>query len=209
MKRISFLATTALVVFSFAGFKSIEAPARQAVTPSGELITYKVDPVHSDLSFKVRHLGVSNVTGTFGGYDASFQIAGQDLNTLKVTATINTNSVDTGVDRRNNHLRSPDFFAVEQYPTMTFVSKAVRNIDGEEFEIVGDLTIKDVTKEVVLKAEYIGAATMGDQQRMGFSAHTKINRMDYHLLFDKSTEAGGFVVGHDVRINLEIEGIRQ
>ena len=170
---------------------------------------YKLDKVHSALSFKVRHLGVSNVRGEFQDYDASFEMVDSDLSTLKATATIQAASLDTGTERRDNHLRSPDFFDVAQYPTITFVSKEVRNIDGDTFELVGDLTIKDVTKEVVLEGEFYGLAAMGPSQRAGFSAETRINRKDFHLMFDRITEAGSIVVGDEVRIILEIEAVRQ
>ncbi len=209
MKRVRFSLPAMLVaVVLLAGFsflRTADAPAPR----DGERAVYKIDRVHSWIGFKVRHLGVSNVQGQFRDYDAAVEMEGDDLSTLQADVTIDVASVDTGVERRDNDLRSERFFDAENYPTITFASKAVRNIDGETFELVGDLTIKDVTKEVTLDAEYLGRARMGDSERVGFSAETKINRKDFHLNFDRLTEAGGFVVGHDVRIILEIEAVRQ
>ncbi len=207
MNRVRFSLPAMLVaVVLLAGFSTL----RTAVAPGdGERAVYKLDKAHSWIGFKVRHLGVSNVQGRFQEYDASVEMEGDDLSTLKANATIDVASVDTGVERRDNHLRSPDFFEVDKYPHITFVSKQVRNIDGNEFELVGDLTIKDVTKEVVLDAEYLGRAKMGDSERVGFTAETKINRKDFNLMWDRLTEAGGLVVAHDVRLILEIEAVRQ
>ncbi|QXD14075.1 YceI family protein [Rhodocaloribacter litoris] len=170
---------------------------------------YKADLAHSYVGFQVRHLGVSNVKGRFKEYDVTLEMEGTDLRTLKASGTVNVNSIDTGIERRDNHLRSPDFFEVETFPTITFVSKEVRNIDGNAFELVGDLTIKDVTKEVMLEAEFLGTAKMGDSERAGFTAETTINRKDFNLTWDRLTEAGGLVVGHDVKLVLEIEAIKQ
>ena len=153
----------------------------------------------------MRHLGISNVRGQFADYDATVQFDPENLETLQVEATINVGSINTGIERRDNHLRSDDFFNAEQFPAMTFVSKGVRNIDGDEFELVGDLTIRDVTKEVVLEGEFLGAAAQGEKQKVGFEAETTINRFDYNLKWDKLTEAGGFVVGEEVDIILELE----
>ncbi|GIV58136.1 MAG: polyisoprenoid-binding protein [Bacteroidetes bacterium] len=198
-RRTFLLIVPALVaVLTLAGFENDRPKA-----------VYKADPAHSYVGFQVRHLGVSNVKGQFKEYDITLEMEGTDLSTLKARGTVNVNSIDTGIERRDNHLRSPDFFDVENYPTITFVSKEVRNIDGNAFELVGDLTIKDVTKEVVLEAEFLGTARMGDSERAGFTAETTINRKDFNLTWDRLTEAGGLVVGHDVKLVLEIEAIKQ
>lgn len=176
--------------------------------PAPRANSWSVDHAHSKIGFKVRHLGISNVRGDFQDYDVSISMTEGDVSTLTASATIQTTSIFTNNDRRDNHLRSSDFFSAEAFPVMTFQSKEVRAVDGNAFELVGDLTIRDVAKEVVLNAEFLGTATMGDQERAGFEASTEINRMDYGLAWNRLTEAGGFVVGHNVEIILELEMVK-
>ena len=170
-----------------------------------EVVTFRPDKNHSNVGFKVRHLGISNVRGAFGEYEAAVQFDPEDLSTLSVEATIRTSSVDTGNERRDNHLRSDDFFNAEEFPELRFVSKEVRDLDGGEFELVGDLTIRDVTKEIVLKAEFLGMAAGQNGRKAGFEARTMIDRFEYNLKFDALTETGGLVVGSNVEIILEME----
>ncbi len=194
MKWISLLAAALLV--------SAAAPSVHAPT------VWSVDHAHSALGFKVRHLGISNVRGNFKEYEASVTIEDDDISSLIAEATIQTVSIFTDNDRRDNHLRSPDFFEAETYPEIRFVSSGVHSVEGNMFELVGDLTIRDVTREVVLNAEYLGRASMGDQERAGFVASLVIDRMDYGLAWNMLTEAGGFVVGHDVEITIELELVK-
>lgn len=176
--------------------------------PTEEPSSWSIDVAHSSISFKVRHLGISNVRGEFLTYDAEVLMDGADLSTLAVDATIETTSIDTGNERRDNHLRSDDFFGAEEFPNMTFTSTGVTEVDGDTFHLAGDLTIRDVTKSIVLEGEFLGTATMGDSERAGFEATTTINRKEFNLSWDRLTEAGGFVVGHDVEIILELELIK-
>lgn len=192
-------ALLALAVLMMAGFSSDHyAPAK-----------YAIDKAHSAISFRVRHLGISNVTGYFRQYDATIELDANDLRTLKVTASIDAASIDTDNGMRDNHLKSPDFFEVEKYPKLTFTSKRIQNVNGNNFQIVGDLTIKATTKEVVLNAEYLGTTNMRGTDKVGFSASTTINRKEYGLMWDRITEAGGIVVSDEVRINLEVEADKQ
>lgn len=170
-----------------------------------EIVTFTPDRTHSSVGFKVRHLGISNVRGRFMDYDAVVRFDPEDLSTLAVDATIEVASISTENERRDNHLRSDDFFNADQYPTMQFVSKGVRSIDGPEFELVGDLTIRDVTMEVVLEGEFFGIGAARNGRKAGFEAGTTINRFDYNLRWDSLTEAGGLVVGEDVEIVIEME----
>jgi len=130
-----------------------------------------------------------------------------DLSTLEASAEIRVASIDTGVEKRDSHLKSPDFFAADEHPTITFQSREVRNVRGDTFEIVGDLTIRGTTREVVMDAEFIGAATMGDSRRISIEASTTINRFDYGLKWDAVTEMGGLIVSENVRIELEIQAV--
>lgn len=200
MKKHSFL----LVILTLA---IIALPgATPFATPDSSNVTkFVADKAHSQVGFKVRHLGISNVNGNFSDYDATVMLDPSDLTTLQATATIKVGSIDTGIEKRDSHLRSDDFFNAETYPEMKFVSKRVENIDGEEFELVGDLTIRDVTKEVVLEGEFLGTGKMGDTVKIGFEAETTINRMDYNLKWNRLTEAGGLVVSDKVKIVLDLE----
>lgn len=205
MKPIRALSLLSLLaVFILAGFTQIDAP-----TSTSDVATWAVDKSHSQVGFTVRHLGISKVSGDFKDYDATIMLDPADLSTLKATATLQTASIDTDNERRDNHLKSDDFFNAEEYPAMTFASTSVRNIDGNSFELVGNLTIRDVTKEVVLAGELLGTAAMGDKTIAALEASTTINRFDYNLKWNRALEAGGLVVGEDVTINLALEVVKQ
>ena len=167
--------------------------------------TFTVDYLHSNVGFKVRHLGISNVNGAFGEYEAKVMVDPADLSTLQAEATFQIGSIDTGNERRDGHLKSDDFFNAEKYPTMMFKSTKVMLGDDGEFMLHGDLTIRDVTKQVVLEGEMLGTGKGQNGMKVGFEAETTINRFDYNLKWDKLTEAGGLVVGDEVRIILELE----
>lgn len=198
--RINIPILLCAVILAAAGFKMDgHAPAE------AEILMFRPDKSHSQVGFKIRHLGLSNVRGAFQEYDAVVRFDPDELTTLSVEATAEVASIDTGVERRDNHLRSDDFFNADQYPVIRFVSKAVRNVDGAEFELVGDLTIRDVTKEVVFDVEFGGVGTVRDGRKAGFEAETTINRFDYNLKWDRLTETGGLVAGENVDIILELE----
>ena len=172
--------------------------------------TWKIDPVHTAVEFKIRHLMVSWVKGVFADVDGSAQIDDADLSKASVSVKIATASVDTNNQKRDDHLRSADFFDVVTFPAMTFVSKKVVVANGQPTKIVGDLTIRDVTREVELEVEDF-SLTVTDpwgNTRRGASAATTINRSDYGLTWNKALEAGGVVVGDEVRISLEVELIK-
>ncbi|MEM8486477.1 MAG: YceI family protein [Bacteroidota bacterium] len=207
MKNLSILLALTLmglIVLPGASFEATPTTDDTTATPQAAA-AYVVDKAHSQIGFKVRHLGITNVNGLFKDYEANVSMDGDDLSTLQASATIQIGSISTGIDRRDGHLKSDDFFNAETYPEMKFVSKAVRNIDGSEFELVGDLTIRDITKEVVLEAEFLGMGAMGDTKKAGFEAETTIDRFDYNLKWDRLTEAGGLVVSDKVKIMLDLE----
>ena len=177
-----------------------------AASPRPDPVMYEVDPEHSSVLFKVRHMGVSTVTGRFNTFAATFWYDPAAPSATRATATIDVGSIDTDNERRDNHLRSEDFFWAEQHPTMTFQSRQVRKTGDDEFEVEGDLTIRGVTKPVVLEVEIEGEGkTNQGQPLLGLTATTEINRHDYGLRWNRALEAGGWVVGDDVRIILEIE----
>lgn len=175
-----------------------------------EVVSYAIDPDHSQVIFKVKHMGISTVTGRFDLMEGSYTFDDKDVSNSSVETTIQTASVNTNKQKRDDHLKSPDFLNVDKYPTITFKSKEVKKGDGDDFTIVGDLTINGVTKQVELDAEYGGKAVdpMGNE-RTAFTAETKINRKDYGLTWNKTLDSGGLVVGDDVKIELEVEGIKK
>jgi polyisoprenoid-binding protein YceI len=172
--------------------------------------TYQVDPSHSQVQFSVRHLGFSKVRGRFGAFDAVLGMAPGDLSTIEAEATVQIDSVDTRDEKRDAHLRSGDFFDAENHPELIFKSTGVRNVSGDQFDLAGDLTIRGTTHPVVLKATYLGEATdPWGGERVAFDAKTKINRKDYGLNWNTVLETGGVLVGEEVEISLEIQGVQQ
>lgn len=164
----------------------------------------RIDPTHSFVGFKVRHMGIASVTGEFKEYEADIALDPGDLSTLRTTAVIETASIDTDNDRRDNHLRSDDFFNAEEFPEMRFESREVRLTGEGTFELVGDLSIRDTTQEIVLTGEFMGTVPARGEERMAISAEGRLNRFDYGLRWDNLTEAGGLVVGEEVRLVLDV-----
>jgi polyisoprenoid-binding protein YceI len=173
--------------------------------------TWTIDPDHSSIGFKVRHLMVSNVKGVFEKHSGIVDLNEQDITKSKVEVSIDTNSINTNVQKRDEHLRSADFFDVTKYPTMTFVSKKVAKAGKDKLKVTGDLTLHGVTKEVVLAVEGPSKESKDPwgNTRRGASATTKINRKDFGLTWNKALETGGVVVGDEVIINLEVEMIKK
>ncbi len=216
MKTRTYILSLLLVAFVLAGFtlagnQAEEAPTQP--TASADVFNWRTDPVHSKIGFKARHFGISNIRGEFKDYEVSLRFDPEDLSTIEATVRIRGASVFAGTERRDNHLRSDDFFNAEIDSIITFTSKRVQNIDGSEFELVGDLTIRGNTHEVVLEAEFLGTISMdrrGEiQVRGAFEAQTKVNRKEYGLKFDRT--AGGaadLVVGEEVTLIIELELIK-
>ena len=172
---------------------------------------YVIDTAHSQVIFKVKHLAISTVTGRFDAFEGTYNFDNDDITKSTVETTIEAASINTNEKDRDDHLRSKDFLNVEQNPTITFKSKSIKKGDGNSFEIIGDLAINGITKEVTLDATYeghVGSDPWG-KERTAFIADTKINRKDYGITWNKVLEAGGFVVGDEIRITLEVEGIRK
>lgn len=195
MKRFAFV--TVLVVMSI-GFASI-----------GFADVWNIDVTHSSIGFSVRHMVISKAKGEFGDYSGTVNFDGKNLADGSVELTIQMASIDTKSEGRDKHLKSPEFFDVEKFPTMTFKSKKIVPAKDGMFAMVGDLTIKDVTKEVTLDCEFNGSATdPWGNERAGFSATVTIDRQDFNVKFDSSLKDGRLLVGNDVTISLEIELIK-
>lgn len=173
--------------------------------------TWTIDPEHSYVGFKVRHLMVSNVKGNFTTFTGAVELDDKDVAKSKVAVNIDTNSIDTNVQKRDEHLRSADFLDVVKYPAMTFTSKKIIQNGKDRLAITGDLTLRGVTREVVLDAEALSPESKDPwgNIRRGTTATTTINRKDFGLTWNAALETGGVVVGDEVAIILEIEMIRK
>lgn len=173
-----------------------------------ETARYEVDPDHSTVEFKVAHMVISKTTGHFKEY-AGFIDMDPEAGTVKaIEATIKTASVTTNQDKRDTHLRNPDFFDVEKYPTMTYRMKSYKK-SGDGYTAVGDLTLHGVTQEVTLTGNLNGVTKdPWGNTRAGFAAEGKVNRKDFGMVWNKALDSGGLVVGDDVWIKLDIECIK-
>lgn len=171
---------------------------------------YEIDAAHSSVGFKVKHLSISNVIGNFGTFEGAFEFDVANVSASSVKAVIDVASINTSQAKRDAHLRDADFFDVSKFPKMSFVSKRIEVVDADDFKIHGDLTIRNVTKPVVLDAHYAGTAIgMQGEERNAFDAKVVINRKDFGLTWSKVLETGAIVVGDDVTIDIHVEGVRK
>jgi polyisoprenoid-binding protein YceI len=172
--------------------------------------TYAFDPAHSRLGFVARHAMVTKVRGAFNEFEGSAVLDGQNPANSSATVTIQVASVDTRNAQRDGHLRTNDFLDVENYPTITFTSTSIAHVGGNDFEVTGDLTIKDVTKSVTIPLEFQGAAVdpFGNQ-RIGFEGSTQIVRSEYGVTYNAALETGGVLVSDKITLEFEISAIKQ
>jgi polyisoprenoid-binding protein YceI len=167
---------------------------------------WTIDPVHSEVSFKVKHLVVSTVTGHFRTFDATIEAGKDDFSDARITFEADVNSIDTKNPQRDQHLKSADFFDADTHQKLVFVSTGVRKVSDHELQVTGDLTIRGVTREAVLDVEYNGTvAGFGGVQVAGFEIRTRLNRFDFGLQWNALTEAGGVVVSNEVKIEILAE----
>jgi polyisoprenoid-binding protein YceI len=173
--------------------------------------TWQIDPVHTNIQFSVRHLMISNVKGVFHKFTGAFEIDDKDITKSKASSVIDVNSIDTGIEKRDEDLRSANFFDVAKYPTMTFVSKKFTKVGANKFKMSGDLTMHGITREVMLDMEGLESVVKDPwgNMRRGVTLATKINRRDFGLTYNKVLETGGVVVGDEVVINIEVEMIKK
>lgn len=173
---------------------------------SAQTTEWKVDKSHSKISFEVSHMVISSVTGFFKDYNIEFNSNKDDFTGSDINFTAEVASIDTDNEKRDEHLKSPDFFDVANYPQIKFVGKSFTKVDDKNYKLVGDFTLRGVTKEIILNVEYKG--TVNDPwggTRAGFKLTGQIDRMEYGLEWNKVVESGGFVVGHEVEIICVIE----
>jgi polyisoprenoid-binding protein YceI len=181
-----------------------------ATSTTTSTTTWTVDPSHSLVEFAVKHLMISTVRGRFSDVKGTITYDEANPAQSKVEIEIPTASIDTRSEQRDTHLKSPDFFHAEQHPTMTFTSKRIEGDVNGEFKIIGDLTIKDQTREITLDAEFHGRnRDPWGGERMGFEAKGKINRKDFGLNWNQALETGGLLVGEDIKMSIEVELLKQ
>lgn len=172
--------------------------------------TYAIDPSHSRMGFTVRHMGFTKVRGSFEQFEGVVRMVPGDLSTIEAEATIQAQSITTNEARRDEHLRSADFFEVERYPTITFKSTEVRDISDDSFTLVGEFTMHGVTKTVELEGTYLGEGTdPWGGTRIALEARTTVNRKEYGLNWNAVLETGGVLVSEKVDIELEIQAVQQ
>lgn len=166
---------------------------------------WSVDKAHSKVQFTVSHLVITDVTGQFKNFDANVTASKDDFTDAKINFSVDIASINTENDRRDQHLKSDDFFNAEKFPKMTFVGKSFTKVGDNKYKLVGDLTIRDVTKSITLDVRYNGTAKMGNTVKAGFKVTGEVNRFDYNLKWNALTEAGGAVVGKTVYLTVDLE----
>ena len=172
---------------------------------------WDIDPAHTSVQFSIRHMMISNVRGEFTKVTGTVRGDQADPSRAQVEATIDTSSIDTREAKRDEHLKSPDFFDVAKYPTMTFKSKNIEKAGDHRYKVTGDLTLHGVTREVVLDVDG-PSAPMTDPRgnlRAGAEATAKINRQDFGIKWSKALDGGGVMVGDEVAITIDVEGVKE
>ncbi|WP_026750820.1 YceI family protein [Sediminibacterium sp. C3] len=171
---------------------------------------YKIDLMHSEVTFKVKHLMITNVTGSFQQFDATMEANAEDFSDAKISFEADINSISTGNEQRDTHLKSDDFFSAEQFPKLSFTSTSFTHKGGSDYVLNGDLTIKGNTKPVSLNVEFGGRMTdFYGQDKAGFEISGKINRSEFGLTWSAVTEAGGVVVSDEIKLNLAVQMVKQ
>jgi polyisoprenoid-binding protein YceI len=171
---------------------------------------WDIDPVHSSVEFIVRHMVISKVRGRFSKFAGAVTLDEQDVAKSSVTVKIDVDSIDTREEKRDGHLKSPDFFDAATHPHMEFASKRVEKGSGDHLKVTGDLTLHGVTREVTLDGEITGRAkSPWGKEVLAFSARTTLNRTDFGLKWNQALETGGLLVGEKVEIEIDVEAIRR
>ena len=182
----------------------------ETTTKTSRKTKWALDPAHTEIAFKVRHMMIANVKGEFRKFAASLLTDGQDFTKSKIDVTIDAKSILTHDVQRDDHLRSGDFFDVEKYPTLTFNGTSITKVDDDEYKLKGILSIKDVSKEVELDVDFGGLSKDPyGQEKAGFSLEGKISRKDFGLTWNAALETGGVLVGDEVKISAEVQFIKQ
>ena len=206
LTRLSFAAPAILgLMLASASPAAAQAPAAAAGGPN----TWTIDTAHSQAAFAVKHMMVSTVRGSFGKTEGTIEYDGKNVASIKAEATIDTTTITTNNEKRDTHLKSADFFDVAKFPTITFKSKRAEAAGAGKFKLIGDLTMRGVTKEVTLDVEGPSQPLIAQgRARVGATATTKVNRQDYGVSWSRSLDGGGVVVSDEVAITLELELVK-
>ena len=171
---------------------------------------YKLDAMHSEITFKVKHLMISTVTGNFTKFDATMEAEAEDFSDARISFTADIASISTGNEQRDGHIKNAEFFDTEKFPALSFTSTSFKHKSGNDYELTGNLTIKETTLPVTLAVEYGGAMTdFYGQSKVGFELSGKISRAAYGLTWSAVTEAGGIVVSDEVKLALSVQLVKQ
>ncbi len=170
---------------------------------------WAIDPMHSEIEFKAKHLMITTVTGRFKEFSATVESGNDDFSDAQISFSAAVASISTGNEHRDGHLKGDDFFAADKFPTLTFKSSSFKK-DGDDFKLIGDLTIRDITKQVTFDVEYSGIQNDPyGNTKAGFELTGKIKRKEFGLMWDTVTEAGGIVVSDDIKIACNIQLVKQ
>jgi polyisoprenoid-binding protein YceI len=171
---------------------------------------WSLDPTHSELGFKIKHLMITNVSGNFNSFKVEAETRGDDFTDAKVTARLDVDSINTNNAQRDEHLRAADFFESDKYPEIVFISTSIQKVDDETYHLNGNLTIKETTKPVKLSLEYSGITKdPWGNIKAGFSVSGKINRKDWGISYNATLETGGVMLGEELKITGEIQLVKQ
>lgn len=188
-----------LLLFLFSGLQLTSAQTE-----------WKIDPSHSSMQFSVRHMLITNVVGKFDNYDIKFKSGDEDFANSEIGVTIQVKSINTDNEKRDEHLRSDDFFAADEFPTLTFKANEFKKVSDNKYKLIGDLTMRGTTKRVELDALFIGKVNdPWGNTRVGFEVKGSVNRFDYGLKWNNAIETGGLVVGETVNITANVQFIKQ
>ena len=183
-------------------------PGLSLTAAAADPVVYKVDPDHSGVGFTIRHF-ISNVSGRFKDFDGTIKYDKANPAASSVSFTVQAKSVDTDNDDRDNHLRTPDFFDAEKFPTWTFSSTSVKAMDADTLEVTGDLTIKGVTRKVTIPVDVLGSVKTPRGEKAGFETSFKLDRKEYGITWNRALDTGGAVLGDSVNVTISIESDRQ
>jgi len=168
--------------------------------------TWSIDPMHSDVQFKIKHLVISTVTGTFKKFSGEATTEGEGFENAAINFSIAVDSIDTNQEMRDTHLKNGDFFDIEKYPNITFKSTSFKKVNGDNYKLVGNLTMKDVTKPVELDVEYGGSEKDGQGNiKHGFEVTGIVNRKEFGMTFNKLTDTGGLGLGEDIKLIANVQ----